>query len=402
MSRPRLEVACALSAVLLGAACGGASHGTGSLPGATPSQASASRTNGPSPTPEPFLLAVLRGRYVSGAADRAEWVTVDGRVVASADYLPLPSPRIGNASFVYPPEGWVVAGGLYFIDGHGVVRRLDPSGGVTAIATFPITLPQQLVSFIVRPDGGRLGAIVITLPALKNPLPANPLDGYFQPGAHAYLDLEWANAGGPTTTTLHKDLTADPSVFGLPTLLEGWDQSGPVATLHSIIGNQDGLYGYPMGGDALVHVAEDGTHLDQIGGDCSPADELFDGTIVCSDRTGVTVRSSTGKVLWKTGGTPETMCAAPRLSPGGDQLAGCAPGIVSKDGHAVSFTGVPTMTTGQREVIDVAGWMNERWVVVVDANAQQGLGLVDASSGAYRRVLDSGPAIYVGALPSPA
>jgi hypothetical protein len=160
---------------------------------------------------------------------------------------------------------------------------------------------------------------------------------------------------------------------------------------------------YPMSGSALVHLDQDGTHLGTIGGaNCPPADELYNATIVCTDRGGYpssVVRTSAGALIWQVGGTSDTMCIDPRLSPAADRLS-CDWDIRFRDGRRLPYVGLPAYnppTANDPESAYAAGWITNDWAVVVDANARNGLGLIDASSGHYRSVIRSGPAIYVGA-----
>lgn len=398
---PRALPALAFGLVILLASCGTGRSlgGPGSSP-ATSTPASPFAPVAPSSSPaassHPLLLGLLHGSSMTQAGDQATLVALDGKVVASYSYQPLPRPSVGNAATIFPAQGMVAAGGLYFIDGKGDVRVLLPSGSVALAASFPITTNQQLVSFAVRPDGKRLGAIVLTLPPLKNPPPVNPLEsGFFQDGAHAYLDLEWADFGRPTTKTLHKDLGT--SNFLTPTLLAGWDANGPVATLDSGIGRQDVPASYPMSGSALVHLADDGAHLDTIGGnDCRPADELADGTTVCIIGTGLptwSIRDPAGHQLWAGGGFAQNGCTQlPRLAPDGSAIA-CTSGIVKKQGPTVPYSDLP------KAAMTPNGWIDSSRVVLADENRQAGLGIVDASTGKYAAVIESGAFGFVGVIP---
>jgi len=57
----------------------------------------------------------------------------------------LPSAVISLASKPY-----VAAGAVYYSDGSGVVRRLDPTGKIATVATFPLTSAAQTLSFAVH------------------------------------------------------------------------------------------------------------------------------------------------------------------------------------------------------------------------------------------------------------
>jgi hypothetical protein len=162
------------------------------------------------------------------------------------------------------------AGAVYYADSTGTVHELKADGSTSVAATFPLTNPQQELSYAVSPDGAHLIAIVLSTPQLHDPLPQSPGDPLFQAGGHWTLKLETADSGGGTTTRLERDLgTAYPA----PTEIVGWDSKGPLATVNTALGAQQAPRSARFFGDRLIHLAADGTHLDPLGGPtCAAAD----------------------------------------------------------------------------------------------------------------------------------
>ena len=136
------------------------SPSTVSSPGASPStMPSPVASQPPSPTPSTATLyAVLEssGQYLPNST--VAIAGLDGYARAKAHFTPRSTPYIPDAAVVLAPEAHVVAGVVYFVDGHGVVRTLDRTGRVRLVATFPLTQKQQEISFAVSPDGKRLAS----------------------------------------------------------------------------------------------------------------------------------------------------------------------------------------------------------------------------------------------------
>ncbi len=281
-----------LALVLSQAACSNAGHKTAA---------------GPTPTahaPSELLFAVLEavglgsssgsGPGVAEAHDTIAIVEADGTVRAKATFKPRHVPFVGNADPLLQPEARIAAGAVFYIDGDGVVRRLDASGGVTEVAKFPITQSQQEVSFAVSPDGQHLVANVLTLPP---PGPSGPEQG-FQPGVPFHLELEAADAGGSTRTLSEVDVGQGVSPLNL-VLVVGWDSSGPLVTALDV-GTQQGSLGRGVGRqlarlDQSGHVSEPLLQQDCFIWERSPS-----GTTLCTDGNdrNITERSASGQVLW--------------------------------------------------------------------------------------------------------
>lgn len=116
----------------------------------------------PSPTPtststpsQARSLAILQ-RFDGPQSEAAAIAALDGTVKARAVFEPRQMPFVGNAAAMVPGEVQVGSAGVYYADGHGVVRLLRPSGEVSVVATFPITPGQNVLSFAVSPDGHRV------------------------------------------------------------------------------------------------------------------------------------------------------------------------------------------------------------------------------------------------------
>ena len=303
----------------------------------------------------------------SAALMTVQIVDMRGKVVAHASITPQSTPYIPGCGSVVQPAVRVAAGAAFYADATGAVRRLDPNGKITQVATFKLSSPQQFLSFAVSPDGNQLLATIFSTPALLNPVPEAPTDPYV-PGGHWTLDLESANAGGSTTLALHDDLgTKDPSPG--PTEITGWDDLGPTATLNTTLCIQQPPPSLEYTGTALIHLGADGTHLDRIGGSsCIPMDELRDGTVLCGsvgDRS-FTVRRQNGDLLW--GRQPGCCIYEPKVAPGGASVVAGDPGAVVylRDSSNLAIPAAPSP-------VSALGWAGPQLLVVVRQNGDLGL-----------------------------
>lgn len=284
-----------------------------------------------------------------------------GHVVASADFNAPVRPFIPGCASLTPPTVRVAAGAAFFADSTGAIRRLDTTGAVTPVATFPLNA-NQFLSFGVSPDGQKLMAILFSTPPLLSPIPQFPADPYVSTG-HWTLDLETALTGGSTTTVLHKDFGHTFPSTG-PTLIAGWDDTGPVATLNSTVCVQNIVASVEYTGMPLLHLGSDGSHLDTIGGaGCIPLDELHDGTILCQATTGFsyTVRAHTGGVLWNP--TTTSFVQEGKLSPNGYGV------VVNGDKVQVFYRGssqVGSITGQSGASVFALGWFGNDQIVAVE------------------------------------
>lgn len=280
---------------------------------------------------------------------------LDGSVAAQVQFQPLSIVRVGNAATLLPPDAVIAANSVFFADAPGTIRRLDSRGTVTSVATFPISNIQQLLSFAVSPDGLHLGAIVVSLPPVVNPPPTSLAEPFFVPGAHGFLDLEWADAGGTTQVALHRDLGTDFNVFERPTLLVGWDSEGPLATLQTEIGTQSGLVSRKFQGTQLIHLARDGTHLSALGGpNCNPIDLVASGKVLCSTPPTLQVRNTSGQALWS---MPWGDCSYPPLLSLSGQTIACT-NFVFESSSRISY---PPVRPGYAQ--DPQAWIDDSTLV---------------------------------------
>jgi hypothetical protein len=120
---------------------------------------------------------------------------------------------------------------VYYADGTGTIRSLDPTGKVAVLAAIPFSGAQQMLSFAVSPDGGSLMAAVFTLP--PKPASADPCLGttwFFAPGSFT-LDVYSGASGGPVRLLYNQVLSTGSSQPGFDVMaFAGWDSQGPLVT----------------------------------------------------------------------------------------------------------------------------------------------------------------------------
>jgi len=333
-----------LAAVVVGlVACGGPSastpHPAASAAHATASPAIAPRPSGP-------LLAVIQSAAPGWVieADTVAIVDLDGNTRAKATFTPRKAPYVPLAATMPQSEAQVGAAGLYYVDGNGVVRLLTQTGESRIVATFPMTPDQHELWYAVSPDGSRLLAGILTLPAIVPPPPGKNLPPTMA-GSWKF-DLESANAGRPTSVLQHLE-SPDVRAPLKPTFPVGWTQEGPVAMFGAPIVTQNFWYGGP-----LFRIGPNGQTLEQVAGpECLAASILSSGVAACISSSGtVTIRSYSGQVLSKPG-IDAFNARALKLAPAGDAIT---------DGrHAVTAAGLVTLPEG----FVAQGWLDSRTVV---------------------------------------
>ena len=332
----------------------------------TPSTSPPTAASTPSALPaqsDDHLFAVLQvsGGDAAGptrlAHDGVAIMGRDGRVRARASFQPRRIPQICMAAPVLQPEATVADGALFFMDGKGVVRRLDPDGSLADVAAFNIGSQDQF-AFAVRPDGRRVMASIITNPtyAASGDGPCGAQQGGWR------QRVEVAAVGGIPSVLWSRDSNLPPSYDGAPpevaqpgfisTQLVAWDRTGPVELVGAYMAMQNDPYppGHHWYGGHLARAGEDGKPASTIGGaDCRPwAIDLAGRTMCLNNPTSgaagvVTVRSSTGERLWS-------------LSGGTDHLA------LSPDGRRIAMTGAIVGANGSRQVLPrdfyPEGWLD--------------------------------------------
>jgi hypothetical protein len=343
-----------LAAVVVGlVACGGPGASTAhARASAAPASAAPHAAVSPATAPRPSgpLFAVVESAAPGWVtqADTVAIVGLDGYARAKATFTPRKGPYVPMAATMPQSEAQVGTAGVYYADGNGVVRLLTPSGESEIVATFPMTPDQHELWYAVSPDGSRLLAGLLTLPAIVPPPPGTDLPPTMA-GIWTF-DLESANAGGPTSVLQHLESAEPPANAGeplKPTFPVGWTQEGPVAMFGAPISTQNVWYGGP-----LFRIGPAGQTLDQVAGaDCLAASILPSGVAACDTRNGtVTVRSYSGQVLWKPG-VDGFSAKALKLAPAGDAIT---------DGrHAATTNGLVTLPPG----FVAQGWLDSRTVV---------------------------------------
>ena len=271
-----------------------------------------------------------------------------------------------------------------------MVRRLERSGTVTTIASFPTTEPQHMTAFAVSPDGGTIMATVLTFGRIGPGLPGAITIG------PSYNNLEIATAGGPATVLSHAPQnTTRPGQFAVA----GWDQGGPLAGAIATT-TQNAL---PEGwGIPLFHLGLDGNSHEHLGGVGRVAEvEAAGGQVLCSTSAfaaaPVQVRTSAGAVTWSLPAAVHSWSSV-ALSPSGNAVAadpGAFTGTAS-NGNKVYFrdgavAGIPADFYS-------AGWWDDQTVVGysgVDRSTLATITLSDHQPGAVHKLNKS---LYAGRI----
>jgi len=301
-----------ISLVLVAVACG-----SGQSP--TPSGSSPSPATSSSPAPAALLFAALE---TNANAAQFQWNTVaiaglDGVARAKTTFAPMPIPYTGCEGAVLPPSAHVAAGKVYFADGQGTIRSLDPNGNTATVATIPFTGTQQMLSFAVSPDGGHLLAAVFSLPPEAKS--GNPCAGGapYAPGPFT-LDVYSAQAGGASQRLYHEVLQTS-STQPVPNVMafEGWDKVGPEATFPTQWATQGGG---PHPDGTMVWVDPSTGKISRQVGDpesCLVWDVAPSGDYVCTTTQGgsISVRRPDGTELWGFTAPADSPYENPRLSP---------------------------------------------------------------------------------------
>ena len=263
----------------------------------SPSSSATSGTPTPSPARPPFiaLLELQSGQgHVSFArevADTAMIVTVEGKVVASANFKARMIPHFAGGVALLPAEAHVTADALYYADGDGVVWRLRPGSRQPArVGSFQTPASQHELSFAVAPDGRSIEAILYEF---------GPTDISDQATTGpTYVSL--LQASSPTTTRVVWRRELDPGSLVGPQLV-GWDAEGPlIADLP--LAQSEVLFS-PIGGlpAHVSHVDAAGKRVHPLGGaDCLAAGWQR-GWVVCTrahNRPPYEVRDAVGSIQW--------------------------------------------------------------------------------------------------------
>jgi hypothetical protein len=324
-------------ALLVLVACGG----SGIRPTPTP-------TAPPSQPGEP-LLAVLQHYDNSAQGAAVALVGLDGTVRARATFLPRQKPYVGNVAVMLQSEAQVGRAGVYYADGNGVVRLLERSGRVTTVATFAMTPVQHELWYAVSPDGTRLLAGLLSVPAVVPGSSFPTLSGTWK------FDLISTTAGGASTVLQHVESATGPDSPGpaaiVPIFPVGWTDAGPVAMVGAPLATQDRWTGGP-----LFTIDAAGKPAARVGGnDATSATILPSGLLPAvtgpiGQPAKVTIRDAAGAIQWTPavdGGNALNL----KLSPAGDAVT---------DGlHAVTRQGPFAVPEG----FLAAGWIDSATLV---------------------------------------
>ncbi len=270
-------------------------------------------------------------------------VGLNGFARAKVKFQPRTVPGIPDSYAPQQGVAQVVGSGVYYIDGAGTVRVLRVGSQPEVVARFPLQPAQEDVWFAVSPDGSRILAGILTFPAL-GPTPSG--SPYPSLVGQWKFDLETAPAGGKTKTLVH--LEVPQGDVPTPTFPVGWTVAGPVAMVPAYVTSQNAWPGGP-----LYQIDDAGKKTTQLGGsDCDSASITSSGLIPCISGTGVvSVRDTTGKVLWAT------------EVEGFDALSL----YISPDGQAISDgTNVETRAGGLVPMpsgFQIEGWLDSNTVV---------------------------------------
>lgn len=305
--------------VMLAVACG-------QVPG---NRSAASPATTPAP-PQPLLFAVLQA---NGTANPWTYNTVaivglDGQITARATFAPMPVPTTGCMGPVLQSSAHVAAGRVFYADGNGVIRSLAADGTVTTVTTFPMTSSQQMLSFAVSPDGGRLLGTVFSVPTN-----AWPCDGSASTSSFTF-DTYTATSGHPSSLVEHQTWTKPQNALALT----GWDAVGPIGTYPTVYASQGGGPGSTLGRKVRVDAAtvQPGADLSSPSA-CEVWDSIATGAFVCLGdpvMTGggtanqkvsesVSVRGANGVEVWQGTAVGQNSPFGPLLAPDGKHVMIC-------------------------------------------------------------------------------
>jgi hypothetical protein len=321
------------------------------------------------------LFAVLEGRRSTSGGDPSFYMVAhdtialagfDGFAKAKTTFTPRHIPDVPMAGAVLEPEATPAGGAAYYIDGHGLIRRLNRDGSTHTVTTIPLTSPQQSASFAVSPDGKQFMAGLLTYPTVS-PGP-NSETPFVESGAWK-LDLVAGTDGGSPTVISHQETkitraTGNPMGFHNVQLV-GWDAQGPIAVVDNALAVQnqpwDGMRWYE---GYLARIKADGSLGQVLGGkDCKAFAPPVHGAVVCApygQSRDVSVRTLDGAVLWH--GAPTT----DRSSSGGFAL--------SPDGSRFAMNGsIVTLAGGSSAPLasnfSPRGWLDRNTIIGVSGSS---------------------------------
>jgi hypothetical protein len=300
-------------------ACGSNKAGTTATPSSTQKASRPAATPLTVPTGEP-LLAVLESKLPVSQqqADTVAIAGLDGFARAKASLIPIRPPtmrftqngQVLSFPLLLPPQAYVAAGQVFFLDGTGRIRSLSPSNLLHDVTSLPKTADQQLVSFGVSPDGTGILATILFIPS-------NPQSGDF----NIAYDVFGAHTGGPATMIRHGVGTFSINAAPVPVVV-GWGDAGPLGTIPSEFFPQGGPPGRWHG--TVVQLDSAAQPTGAVGtADCRWQDQLPDGAVVClaetDNGTKVVVNKPVGSPAWSHVNPPHAY-SDPVLAPNGKSV----------------------------------------------------------------------------------
>jgi hypothetical protein len=294
--------------------CGSTKAGTSATPSST--QKASSPTALTAATGEP-LLAVLESKLPVSQqqADTVAIAGLDGFARAKASLTPIRPPtmrfsqngQVLSFPLLLPPQAYVAAGQVFFLDGTGRIRSLSPSNSLHDVTSLPKTADQQLVSFGVSPDGTRILATILSIPS-------TPQSGDF----NITYDVFGAHAGGPATMIRHGVGTFSINAAPVPEVV-GWGDTGPLGTIPSEFFPQGGPAGRWHG--TVVPLDSAAQPTGAVGTtECRWEDQLPNGAAVClaetDNGTKLVVNKPNGSPAWSHLNPPHAY-SDPVLGPNG-------------------------------------------------------------------------------------
>ena len=309
----------------------------------------------PAASAGPVLFAVEERSSPTAEASTIAIVGLDGKTRVEAPFLPRRRPVVPDAYVQLQGVAQVVGSRVYYMDGNGTVSVLDLGKQPHVVARFAVPPTQAETWFAVSPDGTRVMAGILTLPALGPVIQGTSWNSLVGPWK---FSLMTSVAGAAPTESLSGTWSDPPSTeltsqrLGdwWPTFPVGWTSAGPVAMYPVLVSSQNAWPGGPL---QVLDLAPGGVEETAIGGaDCSAAAIMSSGLIACiSSGNVVSVRDSIGATVWTThvDGFNATWL---HVSPDGQSIA---------DNHYVEtrLGGMVTMPQGFR----VEGWLDNVTVV---------------------------------------
>ena len=301
-----------------------------------------------------LLFAVVENPVGSGccggeptgvSADTVAIVDINGHTKATATFLPRKLPAIGNSAVILQAPALVAASGIYYLDGMGTVRVLRVNSSPQVVATFVQRGQPYETWFAASPTGSSIVGGVLTFDA-----------------AGSYFSLYTAPAGGSPTQTVHAEAVGPPNqMVNLPFPV-GWISAGPVAMNPVSITTQNAWVGGPL---QVLTFASGGVQGTTVGGaDCRSASITPSGLIPCISSKGVvSVRDTTGKVIWTTR-VAGFNAVSLFLSPDGQAISDGQQ--ASSDGGATWYMVVETHARGAIQMpkgFRIEGWLDSNTVI---------------------------------------